>query len=279
MDGILRTLICGGQVSLVTINATELVNRAIEIHKTSPEASKILGGLLVCGAYFSCGLKEKTGSVSITVKAKDGDGAVSVSADAAMHVRGYADGACTQTLAGGTLTVVREDGFSQPFVGTCEIASDDISDILETYFGQSEQIPTAVAISVNINENGRCDFAGGVVMQLLPNAEQAQIDVAGDLFYVFKSKLEVTNFANSNEDFSAQGILNLFKPANLGEVNASVPAYICNCSEHKIRGVLSAVGREELLEICKERGEVRVHCHYCNKDYIYDAELIEEIFG
>lgn len=273
MDKILRTLMCDGQVSLAVIETTELVQRAVEIHKTTPAACNILGGLLTCGAYIASSLKSTRGSVSLTVKAKEGDGAVSVSADADLHVRGYADGTCSQTLNGGTLTVVREDGFStRPFVGTCEILSDDISDILETYFGQSEQIPTAAAIEVEFGKDGKCVWAGGVVMQLLPDAQDEQIALAGDAFNAYK--------ASTTEKLpTAEKIFDeYFKQLASGEVTTLFPEYKCNCSEEKIRGVLASVGKAELLKICEELGEVKVHCHYCNKDYVYERKRIEEIF-
>lgn len=272
MDKIVRTLICDGQVSLAVIDTKKLVQRAVEIHKTTAEASRILGGLLTCGAYLASSLKSERGSVSLTVKAKEGDGAASVSADAELHVRGYADGSCFQTLKGGSLTVVREDGFSRPFVGACEIESDDVSDILETYFGQSEQIPTAVALFVGFDGNGCCLYAGGVVMQLLPDASEEQIALAGEKFNDFKSR-------GMNKDLNAENIMaEFFAPLIAGEVTTLFPEYRCNCSEEKIRGVLASLGKAELLKICEEAGEVKVHCHYCNKDYVYDKKRIEEIF-
>ncbi|MDE6690796.1 MAG: Hsp33 family molecular chaperone HslO, partial [Clostridia bacterium] len=176
MDKILRTLMCDGQVSLTVIDTTALVNEAVKIHRPTKQAAQILGGLLTCGAYLAAGLKIDGGCISLTVKAKDGDGAVSVSADSALNVRGYADGSCETTLAGGTLTVVREDGYSQPFVGTCEIENDDVSDILELYFQQSEQIPTAVALKSDFDDKGVCRFFGGVVIQLLPDASDSAIE-------------------------------------------------------------------------------------------------------
>lgn len=272
MDKIIRALICDGQVSLAVLETTRLVQRAVEIHKTQPEASHILGGLLTCGAYLASSLKSERGSVSLTVKAMEGDGAVSVSADADLHVRGYADGTCSHTLNGGTLTVVREDGFSRPFVGTCEILSDDISDILETYFGQSEQIPTAVALSADFDKEGNCLFAGGVVMQLLPGADDERIAVAGDAFNAYKVCAE-KNFSKAEAVFEEY-----FGNIADGEVTTLFPEYKCNCSEEKIRGVLASVGRVELLKIAEELGEVKVHCHYCNRDYIYDRKRIEETF-
>lgn len=270
MDKILRTLMCDGQVSLTVIDTTALVNEAVKIHKPSKKAAEILGGLLTCGAYIAAGLKIDGGCVSLTVKAKDGDGAVSVSADSALNVRGYADGSCETTLVGGTLTVVREDGYSQPFVGTCEIEADDVSDILETYFQQSEQIPTAVALKSDFDEKGNCKFFGGVVIQLLPDATDGAIEQAGATFEEFKATDGYTDVNAIVADF--------FRTLISGEVTEMFPQYKCNCSEQKIRGVLASVGKAELLKICEELGEVKVHCHYCNKDYTYDKARIEEIF-
>lgn len=273
MAKILRNLIFKGQVSLAVMETTELVNGAIAVHGTGAEASRLLGGLLTCGAYLASSLKEDTGSISLTVKAKDGDGAVSVSADKDLHIRGYADGTCEETLVGGTLTVVREDGFSRPFVGTCDIACDDVSDILARYFGQSEQIPTAVCIFTEIGEDGKCKGAGGVVMQLLPDASDEAVEGATELFESYRNYLGIYLGADAEEAYGK-----LFASVAEGDAEVLTPVYKCNCSESKIKGVLSAVGREELLKICDEVGEVKVHCHYCNTDYTFDRTRIEEEF-
>lgn len=271
MDKILRALICGGQVSLAVLQTTRLVNRAAEIHNLYQGAVKLLGGLLTCGAYLASSLKEVSGAVSLTVKAKDGDGAASVSVDKQLRVRGYVDGACNSSLKGGALTVVREDGFSQPFVGACEADSDEVSDLLEIYFGQSEQIPTAAAFKSSFDSSGKCLYYGGAVMQLLPDASDSAICKAAELLESYKRGAEEIEEAEVIfEKYFAESVY--------GEAATLFPEYKCNCSENKIKGILSAVGREELLKICEEQGEVRVHCHYCNTDYIYDRKRIEETF-
>lgn len=263
-------MICGGQISLTVLDTTSLVKRGAEIHSVSGAEGEIFGGLLTCGAYFSSALKEERCGVSLTVKAKEGDGAVSVSADGAMHVRGYIDGSCSHTLVGGTLTVVREDGFSRPFVGACEIEKDDISDLMEKYFQQSEQIPTAVAIR-SVFSGERCVFAGGVVMQLLPDADDGAVEAAGKAFNAYAAAEDTE--MNADEIFSRW-----FSSLGHGEITEFKPVYRCNCSEEKIKGVLAALGKEELIKMVRETGEIRVHCHYCNKDYVYDEKRIEETF-
>ena len=270
MDKIIRTLICDGQVSLTVLHTTALVRRGAEIHSVTGAEGEFLGGLLTCGAYFSAALKEESGSVSLTVKAKEGDGAVSVSADKDLNVRGYIDGSCSHTLVGGTLTVVREDGFSRPFVGACEIDKDDISDLMEKYFQQSEQIPTAVSVNA-VFDGERCLYAGGVVMQLLPDADDEAVNAAGEAFYAYTA-------ANEREADADEIFNRFFAALGHGEISELTPQYKCNCSEDKIRGVLATLGKAELLKMVRETGEIRVHCHYCNKDYVYDEERIEETF-
>ncbi|MGN0812452.1 MAG: Hsp33 family molecular chaperone HslO [Candidatus Coproplasma sp.] len=272
MDRIKRFLAFSGNVQVTVLETTELVNKAIDIHSTTPSASKILGGLLTCCAYFASGIKSENGAVSITVKAKDGDGAVSVSSDANLHVRGYADGSCTQTLEGGSLTVVREDGYSQPFVGTCEITSDDISDAFAKYFQQSEQIPTAVKVEVTIDDNGKCSSANGLIMQLLPDADDEETDAAGEAFY------DYCQDGNSATYTAEEIVERFFQNVICGEEVEVYPEYKCNCSQSKIKGVLASVGRAELIKICEEQGQVKVHCHYCNTDYVFDKKDIENNF-
>lgn len=273
MNKIIRTLICGGQISLTVMDTTRLVNDAITIHNTAKSASELLGGLLTGGAYIATSLKNADAGVSLTVKAKDGDGAVSVSCDSALHVRGYVDGTCTQTLVGGSLTVVKETEGAMPFVGTCEIANDDISDIFATYFQQSEQIPTAVALTVDIGADGNCLAAGGVIIQLLPDADDDAVDRAGEAFESFK------NCGNALFQLGADGVFKqFFAHLSDGESYELYPEYKCNCSERKIISVLASVGKAELLNIIEEQGVVSVHCHYCNKDYVFDREQIEKTF-
>lgn len=272
MDEIKRFLAFKGNVQVTLLQTTELVNEGIRIHSTSPRASKIFGELLTCCAYFASGMKSEKGAVSVTVKAKDGDGAVSVSADALLHVRGYADGSCTQTINGGSLTVVREDGYYQPFVGTCEITSDDVSDAFAKYFQQSEQIPTAVKVQTIIGEDGKCAYSGGIILQLLPDCVDDETDMAENAFFDYCDDADACRM--SLDDV----VKKFFKGGVCGEIVNLFPEYRCNCSRQKINGVLASVGKAELLKICEEQGQVKVHCHYCNTDYVYDKKDIEENF-
>lgn len=274
MNKLFKSLIYDKQVSLTVLETTDLVNKAIAIHSLDACAAKLLGSLLTCCAYMSGCLKSEKGAVSLTVKAADGDGAVSVSGDKDLHIRGYADGSCTKSLKGGTLTVIKDDGFFRPFTGACEIRTDDVSEILMQYFHQSEQIPTAFAVGVKLDDKGLCRAAGGVVMQLLPGTSQANMDRAENAMQNFVRAADVV------EELGADGIITKYFGEDIprGGLYLSHPDYICNCSREKIARVLIPLGKAELTDLLKERGKVSVHCHYCNTDYLFDGEDIDGLF-
>lgn len=274
MNKLYKTLIYDKEVSLSVLDTTALVNDAIKIHNLNEVSAKILGGLLTTCAYMAGCLKSDKGCVSITVHSGDGSATASVSGDMEGHIRGYIDGA-EKGLKGGTMTVVKEDGFFRPFVGTSELKCDDVSENLMQYFHISEQVPTAVAIGADI-ENGECVCAGGVVMQLLPATSEENMDRAENAMQNFINVTAVL------KEYGADGIMDkFFGEANNNQgVYLTFPEYKCNCSRKKIIDkVLTPLGREEFVKILEERGKVEVHCHYCNTDYVFTDKDEEELFG
>ncbi len=273
MNKLIKALVYDRQVSLSVLETTELVNDAIKIHNLDECAAKALGSLLTACAYMAGCLKSERGAVSLTIKAAEGGATVSCSGDVNGRIRGYID-AGDGTLSGGTLTVIKDDGFSRPFVGACELKCEDVSENLMQYFHISEQIPTAVAIGVKMKD-GVCAAAGGVVMQLLPGTSEENMDRAENAMQSF------VNAADVVESLGAQGIADEYFS---GEEDGTVfytyfPEYKCNCSRKKIEGVILSLGRDEALKICDEEGKISVHCHYCNTDYEFTRADAEELFG
>lgn len=273
MNRLYKTLICNNQVSLTVTETTELVQRARDIHNLEPEAAKALGELLTCGVYMSGCLKSDKGAISITVKGADGAGSASVSGDINLHMRGYIDGSAQGKLAGGFMTVIKDDGFFRPFTGASELISDDVSRNMEHYFEISEQIPTKVRVGA-LFEGNACLAAGGVVMQLLPGAS----DEAKAL--VERKAEEICDIAADIRALGAEGVLKkYFAEETAGtHIYITEPKYECNCSRKKIEAILLTMGKSELLKIIEEQGEVSVHCHYCNTDYKFGRDDVEKLF-
>lgn len=269
MNKLYKALVCHGEISLSVLECTELVEEAIKIHRLTDGQAKTLGGFLTAAAYMSGCLKSERGAISITVKSGEGGATVSVSGDIAGHIRGYIDG---EGLKGGTMTVIKEDGFFRPFTGTCELKSDDVSENLMRYFQMSEQIDTAVLIDVRV-EGGKCLAAGGVVMQALPGTSEESLGVAEGKMQA----LAACDFAAKGAD----GVMEEFFSdlTEGGGVYLTFPEYKCNCSREKIGRVILSLGWKEAKSILAEQGKISVHCHYCNTDHLFTAEQTEELFG
>ncbi|MCI8475472.1 MAG: Hsp33 family molecular chaperone HslO [Clostridia bacterium] len=273
MNKLFKSLIYDMQVSLSVLETTEMVNDAIKVHNLDDTAAETLGGLLTACAYMAGCLKSEKGAVSITVKSGDGSATASVSGDSEGHIRGYIEGG-EYGLKGGYMTVVKDDGFYRPFVGTCELKSASVSENLMQYYHISEQIPTAVAIGVKV-KNGKCVTAGGVVMQLLPGTTEYNMDKAEETMQNF------VKITDELEKFGAEGILREYFGGETKEksVYETFPEYKCNCSRKKIERVIKSVSLADLLKIIEEDGEVSVHCHYCNTDYKFGEKDVRELFA
>lgn len=273
MNKLYKSLIFDKQVSLSVLETTELVNAAIKTHNLSGAAAVTLGNMLTAAAYMAGCLKSDRGAVSLTVKAEGDAGTVSVSGDKDLHIRGYIDVEKEGRLKGGYLTVIKDDGFSRPFVGATELISDDVSRNLMHYFDTSEQIPTAVSIGVKLAPDGKCEAAGGVVMQLLPDATEENTQAAENAMQPFVNAAEVI------KNFGADGVIREYFPdVEKGGLYLYFPEYKCNCSREKLRAVAASLGKAELIKIAEEEGSVKIHCHYCNTDYVFTRDDVEKMF-
>ena len=282
-DKILRGLICGGEVSIAVAETTQLVNEAIRIHGLSALSAAALGRTLTAAAYMCSSLKEDNGALSVSVKGDGVGGSIYVSGDKALHMRGYIEnphaelapnalgkldvGGCVGK--NGTLTVVRDDGQNVPFVGTTPLVSGEIGEDFAAYFAYSEQLPTALAVGVKIGTDGTCLGAGGVFLQPMPGASEKSIRFVEENIAKFGAVSSIL------QEKAAEQLLAEY----FGEVQfyTLFPEYKCNCSRNYIEGVLAALGEKELRETVAEQGKIEVHCHYCNTDYVFTPQDVEEI--
>ena len=282
-DVILRGLIYNEEVSLAVADTTALVNEAIRVHGLSPLAAAALGRTLTVAAYMCSSLKTEGSALSVSVKGDGAGGAIYVSGDKALHMRGYIEnpqaalppnalgkldvGGCVGKE--GYLSVVRDDGENQPFVGTTPLVSGEIGEDFAAYFAYSEQLPTAIAVGVRISKEGKCLGAGGVFLQPLPGAGEESIQKAEKAIGQFSAVSSLL------ESMSAEELAEKY----FGKVDfyAQIPEYKCNCSRNYIEGILAAMGEKEIRSIIAEQGKISVHCHYCNTDYEFSPEEAEKI--
>ena len=281
MKNLLRTLIYEGQVSLTLADTTEIVKEGSRLHGLSQGATYVFGKALSAMTFMSACLKDERGEISLSLKGDGVGGEIGVSGNKALRIRGFIEntaiegGANEETeracLGENTaLTIIRDDGYSRPFVGACALPKNGGLDAgFEEYFRISEQLPTRLSSIVEADEKGGCIFAGIVALQPLPYADENVLKaVAGmDLTAILTDIKESGIVACVKKNFTIDERV-------LEERKA---AYKCNCCRRYLTRVLVSLGETQMRQIIKEDGAVRVHCHYCNTDYEFtdeDADLL-----
>lgn len=288
MDKIIKAVILDGMARVTAIETTEAVNESIRLHGMSPVSAAALGRTLTAGAYLGTNLKGKGSTFSLTVSGSGELGKIIVAGDSDGHIRGYvenpsldlplrlADGKLDvgrAVGATGDLTVVKDFGLKEPYVGRSELVSGEIAEDFATYLLRSEGIPSAVALGVLVDKSG-CKASGGVIVEALPDADENAFVILEDIF---------RDFSNVSSVIAEKGLENLvdFYFGHLhAEVFPTLPLKLkCNCSKRKIDGIVKGLGKEEAKSILEEYGKLEVNCEFCGKTYAYGKRELDKLFS
>lgn len=268
MENVIRTLVYNGQVSLTLLDTTAIVGEGLRVHGLRGNAAVTFGKTLTAMTFMSAALKEERGQVSVSLK--DDKGSISVSGNRSLYLRGCMDGAYGEGK-GGTVTVIRDDGYSRPFVGSCAVVSVDVDEAFEGYFSGSEQLPTYLRTVVCTNENGECIFAGGAVLQPLPFADE-------EVLRALPKGEDLGEIARKISELGLENTAKRYFSAKNEDLERRFAQYKCNCSRAYIGDMLVTLGRAQLEDIVRTEGKVGVHCHYCNTDYVFYMEDVRKLF-
>lgn len=277
MSNVLRTLVFDSQVSLTLADTTEMVKEGARLHKLSKDAAIVFGKTLSAMTFMSACLKGETGEISLSVKGDGDGGEIGVSGNRKLNIRGFMENPHAmgdeETVFGknGSLTIIRDDGYTRPFVGSCAYPVEGgVDEAFEEYFRISEQLPTRFETVVETDEDGNIRFAGVAVLQPLPFAEESVIENvwALDMQTLLQQVKNVGVEKAAKEAFG--------KSDDVWEVRFA--QYKCNCSRAYLTRVLVSLGEAQMREIIAGEGAVRVHCHYCNTDYEFTEKDADEVF-
>ncbi|MBR6737893.1 MAG: Hsp33 family molecular chaperone HslO [Clostridia bacterium] len=284
MDAIYKTLLFDGKISLTVIESTQIVNKAIKYHGLTPLTSAALGRAMTASLFMASNLKNKSDRLSVTISGDGPGGQIIVSADSNLSVRGYVENPSVNLplnekgkldvkgLVGkGRITVVRNMGLKEPYSGSCELVSGELAEDFAYYYTVSEQEPTAMALGVLTSAKGKCLGAGGVIMQALPGCDYETAKKAEEII------LGYTDISSLIKKIGAKGICELHFAGV--EFSERKPRYKCVCSKKYINSMMVALGKEELYDILREQGEIRVECEYCDKTYVYNKDDVDKLLG
>ena len=286
MDEIVRAVTKDGFVKISAVTARGVVERAREIHGLSPTASAALGRTL-CGASMLGELmKEDDASLTIRVNGGGPVGSVIAVSDNGGNVRGYVtepkadlplrgDGKLNVGgLVGtnGMLTVSRDIGLKEPYVGSTELVTGEIAEDLAQYMVESEQIPSAVGLGVLVDTDRTIKAAGGFIVQLMPGAPEELITKLEENIFVMDQLTTVLV-----EDGVDEAVRQVLKGLDYETVMRVPVDYRCNCSRERVEQALESCGREELLDMAATGEETEVSCQFCDKIYRFSPSELREL--
>ena len=286
-DYLVRGMSMDGFVKCVAIRSTEIVRRAAQIHRTTPNATAALGRALTAASMMGNTQKVENGSMTLQIRGGGPIGTITCVSDATGNVRGtvtepnvplvekYPGKLDVGATVGvdGTLTVIRDLQMKEPYIGSTELISGEIGDDVTAYFAQSEQTPTACALGVLIDRDQSVKVAGGYLIQLLPGAPDETIDA---LERGIQRAGAVT--AMLEHGMTPEGILGqVFGELGVLFLETTEVSYKCYCSRKRVEGALISLGREELTEIMAEGKSFPVECQFCDTVYEFTPEQVAEM--
>lgn len=284
MDRVVKALIFNNEISLTILDTTEMVNRAIDIHRLTPLAAAALGRTLTAGTFMATGLKNKDDTLSITITGDGPAGSIVVCGNHDLKMRGYIDNPSVdlplkkngkldvgKAVGRGRITVVKNLGLKEPYTGSSRLVSGEIAEDFAAYFTFSEQQPTGIALGVKIGTDGKCVGAGGLVVQPMPGASDESIDKAEKLLAEFSS------ISSMIEEGGIDGIIDrYFEGVFFFEY---LPEYRCTCSKEYVDKILITLGRQELYDTVEKEGKIEVVCHFCPNKYTYYKEDVDKLLS
>ena len=288
-DQIVRVLAKDAPVKASAISARALVERARQIHKALPVATAALGRALMGCSMMGNQLKEQNGTVTLQIKGGGPLGSITVTSDSAGNVRGYVQNGAVELMekapgkldvgravgTDGTLTVIRDIGLKEPYVGRVGLLSGEIADDLTAYFAESEQIPSACALGVLVDTDQSVRCAGGYLIQLLPGADDGVITKVEQGV----ARVGAVTAALKEGISALELVRRVLSDFELEVLEESPVEYRCYCSRERVTRALVSLGREELRALIDEQGEAELTCQFCDRVYHYDRGELEALLA
>ena len=281
MDKIIRATAADGAIKMAVITGRDTVQRAREIHDLSPTAAAALGRTLCAASLLGESMKEEKASLTIRVNGGGPIGSVVAVSDHEGFVRGYVDNPHVHlplradgklNVGGavgrdGTLTVSRDIGLKEPYIGSTALVSGEIAEDLTAYLLSSEQVPSACALGVLVDTDRSIKAAGGFLVQLMPGADEALIDRLEENIFLMDQLTTILD-----EDGVDAIFAQVLKGLEYHPVGEAPVGYRCPCSRDRVEQALRTLEERDLSEMINSGEEIRVSCEFCGTEYRFSPE-------
>ena len=280
--------------------STTMVEDARKIHQTSPLATAALGRALTGAGLMGLQLKNDTDKLTVQFKGDGPAGEILLTAYGSGNVKGYISNPDVElplksngkldvggAIGKGTLTVIKDLGLKEPYVGRIDLVNGEIGEDLTAYFFVSEQQSSSVALGVRVNTDYTTLAAGGMIIQMLPEAKPEAVEALEKLLEKMEpiSSLveEVTGqSAGKTEEAVADSLLErIFQPLpeefSVERLEYRDIRWYCDCSLERLEQVVISIGSGDLQEIIEEDEKAELTCQFCGTKYHFNKEHLEKL--
>lgn len=285
-DYIVHASGAGNQVRIFAASTRDLVEKAREIHNTSPVATAALGRLLTAGAMMGSMMKGEKDLLTLQIQCSGPIGGLTVTAKSDGTVKGYVNNPDVMlppnskgkldvggALDLGVLSVIKDMGMKEPYVGQVGLQTGEIAEDLTYYFATSEQVASSVGLGVLMNHDNTVRQAGGFIIQLMPFTDEKVIDALEKKLSSVKSVTSMLDAGMTPEDI-LQELLGEF---GVEITEKTETRFACNCSKERMEKALISIGRKDLEEMIKDGEPIEMNCHFCNSHYQFSVEELKKI--
>ena len=281
MGKIIRAVAAEDMIKTAVISAPDMVEEARTIHGLSATACAALGRALLGASLLGNAMKGERDTLTLRLNGGGPVGSVVAVSDSAGNVRGYVDEPKADLptrqdgkldvggLVGrdGTLTVSRDLGMKEPYIGSVSLVSGEIAEDLTAYLVESEQIPSACGLGVLVGTDHHILAAGGFLVQLLPGAPDELIQKIEDNIFMMDQLTTILH-----EDGAEEVLRQILRGLDPQILDTDEVRYRCYCSRERIEAALQSAGNETLQELANEKEATEVSCQFCGKQYLFTPE-------
>lgn len=288
-DYLVKSLVDNGMFRAYVVDATETVATAQRKHDSWNTATAALGRTLIGTMLLSTSLLKGDEKLTVKVNGHGPVGAIVADGNANGTVKGYLQYPHTSLPlnnkhkldvkkavgTAGMLTVTKDQGLGQPYTGQVPLISGELGEDFTYYLAKSEQIPSAVGVSVFVEPDNSVKVAGGFMIQVMPGASDEAISRLEARIKAMPMVSELLLDGQTPED-----ILRLiFKDEEIKILQKMPVKFECDCSKDRFAAALASVSVEAIHEMIDQDHGAEAVCHFCGNKYHFDEQDLRDILA
>ena len=285
-DYMIRAVAADNAIRAFAVTSRDMVETARNAHNTSPVMTAALGRLLSAGAMMGSMLKGEKEILTLQIQCSGPAKGLTVTADSRGNVKGFAMNPVVDlppnaqghlnvggALDLGILSVIKDLGLKEPYVGQCELQTGEIAEDLTYYFAVSEQVPSAVGLGVLMNRDNTVKQAGGFIIQLMPDAKDEVIESLEKRIQEIDSVTMMLDKGLSPEQILEEILggfgMTVYEPEPV--------AFLCDCSKDRVKRALATISKKDLDSMINDGESIEVRCQFCNQAYTFEIDELKEL--